>query len=82
MKIELYQLLNKFYEYHTVSLVFSHLCFWSGNFFLIVPFPFFITFNEEVVQIWSYDITLSIWELFFKYPFFLKQIKIELVKQE
>ena len=22
-----------------VSLVFSHLGFWSGNFFLIVPFP-------------------------------------------
>ena len=27
------------YKYLIVSLVFSHLCFWSGNLFLIAPFP-------------------------------------------
>ena len=27
------------YEYLIVSLVFSHLGFWSGNLFLIAPFP-------------------------------------------
>ena len=27
------------YKYLIVSLVFSHLGFWSGNLFLIVPFP-------------------------------------------
>ena len=27
------------YEYLTVSLVFSHLGFWSGGLFLIAPFP-------------------------------------------
>ena len=27
------------YKYLTVSLVFSHLGFWSGNLFLIAPFP-------------------------------------------
>ena len=27
------------YEYLTVNLVFSHLGFWSGNLFLIAPFP-------------------------------------------
>ena len=27
------------YKYLIVSLVFSHLGFWSGNFFLIAPFP-------------------------------------------
>ena len=27
------------YKYLIVSLVFSHLCFWSGNIFLIAPFP-------------------------------------------
>ena len=27
------------YKYLTVGLVFSHLGFWSGNLFLIAPFP-------------------------------------------
>ena len=27
------------YKYLTVNLVFSHLGFWSGNLFLIAPFP-------------------------------------------
>ena len=27
------------YKYLIVSLFFSHLCFWSGNLFLIVHFP-------------------------------------------
>ena len=27
------------YKYLIVSLVFSHLGFWSGNLFLIAPFP-------------------------------------------
>ena len=27
------------YKYLIVNLVFSHLGFWSGNFFLIAPFP-------------------------------------------
>ena len=27
------------YKYLIVSLVFSHLGFWSGNIFLIAPFP-------------------------------------------
>ena len=27
------------FRYPTVNLVFSHLGFWSGNFFLIAPFP-------------------------------------------
>ena len=27
------------YKYLTVSLVFSHLCFWSGNLSLISHFP-------------------------------------------
>ena len=25
--------------FHGISLVFSHLCFWCGNLFLIAPFP-------------------------------------------
>ena len=29
------------YKYLFVSLVFSHLGFWSGNLFLIAPFPDF-----------------------------------------
>ena len=27
------------YKYLVVNLAFSHLGFWSGNFFLIAPFP-------------------------------------------
>ena len=30
---------DMFSKYLMVSLVFSHLGFWSGNFFMIVPFP-------------------------------------------
>ena len=28
-----------YYKFHIVNLVFSHLGFWNGNFFLIAPFP-------------------------------------------
>ena len=41
------------YKYLIVSLVFSHLGFWSGNLFLIAPFPdlclfvpFYVTDNS------------------------------------
>ena len=33
-----YDMFSK-YKYLIVNLVFSHLGFWSGNFFLIEPFP-------------------------------------------
>ena len=42
------------YKYLIVSLVFSHLGFWSGNLFLIAPFPdlcllvpFFLSFCQR-----------------------------------
>ena len=42
------------YKYLIVSLVFSHLGFWSGNLFLIAPFPdlcllvpFYSSYNEN-----------------------------------
>ena len=38
------------YKYLTVSLVFSHLGFWSGNLFLIAPFPdlcLLVPFHKE-----------------------------------
>ena len=31
--------INSWYKYLIDSLVFSRLCFWSGNLFLIAPFP-------------------------------------------
>ena len=37
------------YKYLIVSLVFSHLGFWSGNLFLIAPFPdlcLLVPFND------------------------------------
>ena len=42
------------YKYLIVGLVFSHLGFWSGNLFLIAPFPdlcLLVPFNDiKVVQ--------------------------------
>ena len=38
------------YKYLIVSLVFSHLGFWSGNLFLIAPFPdlcLLVPFHEK-----------------------------------
>ena len=49
------------YEYLIVSLVFSHLGFWSGNLFLIAPFPDlcllvpFYEFSDLCVCIKSYS---------------------------
>ena len=40
------------YKYLIVSLVFSHLGFWSGNLFLIAPFPdlcLLVPFSEEKI---------------------------------
>ena len=50
------------YKYLIVSLVFSHLGFWSGNLFLIAPFPdlcllvpvmqlFFQTTNRQLCDV-------------------------------
>ena len=43
LKLKLIMLINiryvSWYKYLIVSLVFSHLGFWSGNLFLIAPFP-------------------------------------------
>ena len=39
------------YKYLIVSLVFSHLVFWSGNLFLIAPFPdlcLLVPFYQEI----------------------------------
>ena len=46
------------YKYLIVSLVFSHLGFWSWNFFLIAPFPDlcllvpFSTVNKLFINAW------------------------------
>ena len=34
-----YDMFSWYIKYLIVSMVFSHLGFWSGNIFLIVPFP-------------------------------------------
>ena len=41
------------YKYLIVSLVFSHLGFWSGNLFLIAPFPdlcLLVPFHVTIAQ--------------------------------
>ena len=41
------------YKYLIVSLVFSHLGFWSGNLFLIAPFPdlcLLVPFDTLIVE--------------------------------
>ena len=47
------------YKYPIVSLVFSHLGFWSGNLFLIASFPdlcllvtFYITDRSKAILVW------------------------------
>ena len=50
------------YKYLIVSLVFSHLGFWSGNLFLIAPFPdlcLLVPFNR-------YDIYFNLLDIYYK----------------
>ena len=42
------------YKYLIVSLVFSHLGFWSGNLFLIAPFPDLCL----LVPLYTYDFSI------------------------
>ena len=49
------------YKYLIVSLVFSHLGFWSGDLFLIAPFPdlcLLVPFSEGVLPYMSVAATL------------------------
>ena len=54
------------YKYLIVSLVFSHLGFWSGNLFLIAPFPDlcllvpFYNKNEKFVCIINYGMVKTL----------------------
>ena len=53
------------YKYLIVSLVFSHLGFWSGNLFLIAPFPDlcllvpFYKSNGQKMAMLKIDVNLS-----------------------
>ena len=62
------------YKYLIVSLVFSHLGFWSGNLFLIAPFPDlcllvpFDLFDLAIsIKLWSIN-KLSVVEYPFRNP--------------
>ena len=55
------------YKYLIVSLVFSHLGFWSGNLFLIAPFPdlcllvpFYTLTGDRLIQAVLWTITESL----------------------
>ena len=58
------------YKYLIVSLVFSHLGFWSGNLFLIAPFPDLCIL---VPFLWGFNDLLAI--LMFKLKFTNMQIR-------
>ena len=54
------------YKYLIVSLVFSHLGFWSGNLFLIAPFPdlcllvpFYMYNNKMMLFLFSKLVSMS-----------------------
>ena len=49
------------YKYLIVSLVFSHLGFWSGNLFLIAPFPdlCLLVPSHEAAQLYFQSIQIS-----------------------
>ena len=53
------------YKYLTVSLVFSHLGFWSGNLFLIAPFPdlcLLVPFSRLECSLCRYHVTENVTE--------------------
>ena len=47
------------YKYLIVSLVFSHLGFWSGNLFLIAPFPDLCLLVPFFDTMFAYDKTFD-----------------------
>ena len=54
------------YKYLIVSLVFSHLGFWSGNLFLIAPFPdlcLLVPFNNYGYRLLDFCKTNSLYIL-------------------
>ena len=56
------------YKYLIVGLVFSHLGFWSGNLFLIAPFPDLCLLVPFCMVI---DIGLKFYEVFCPHMIFL-----------
>ena len=71
------------YKYLIVSLVFSHLGFWSGNLFLIAPFPdlcllvpFYIVIQKPEYQWMTLSTRLGVAEIntlcHFRYPQLVK----------
>ena len=49
-------------KYLIVSLVFSHLGFWSGNLFLIAPFPdlcLLVPFHNKIMSYVMVDVSSS-----------------------
>ena len=55
------------YKYLIVSLVFSHLGFWSGNLFLIAPFPdlcLLVPFSTENFHFLQFLKKLIAWACF------------------
>ena len=58
------------YKYLIVSLVFSHLGFWSGNLFLIAPFPdlcLLVPFYRYYKRLSSFLNIKTITRIYFKY---------------
>ena len=50
------------YKYLIVSLVFSHLGFWSGNLFLIAPFPdlcLLVPLNKQAYHVLFFNAMIS-----------------------
>ena len=60
------------YKYLIVSLVFSHLGFWSGDLFLIAPFPDLCL----LVPFWTYEINYLLTYLQIKHRERKKRTKV------
>ena len=64
------------YKYLIVSLVFSHLGFWSGNLFLIAPFPDlcllvpFYSYHLQPRPIFTYDINFKVCQIDHRFEHF------------
>ena len=58
------------YKYLIVGLVFSHLGFWSGNLFLIAPFPdlcLLVPFSDYALDC-MHTAIFNFWLIWFKTP--------------
>ena len=64
------------YKYLIVSLVFSHLGFWSGNLFLIAPFPDLCLLDRFMLLLHIYSTKKKLATVLVSFPRFIRHRSI------